>query len=105
MNRNYVYTRREWVDKVDLLRASDRALLGITETHPMFRIGAYTFGGARDLWANDKVSLALGGEATFYSKPAVLDSIYGDHPVSWKLFLRLPPAKMTNHAMHGSNNP
>jgi len=36
------------VDKNELLRVSDRALLGITDDHPSFRIGAYTFGGARD---------------------------------------------------------
>src|SRR5215831_7362685 len=59
--KNYLYTRVELVDKDDLLRASDRALLGITQAHPSFRIGAYTFGGARDLWTNDKVAVAVGG--------------------------------------------
>jgi len=105
LDQNYLYTRLELVDKDDLLRASDRASLGITQSHPSFRIGAYTFGGARDVWANDKVSLALGGEATFYSKPDELDPIYGDHPVSWKLFLRVRPAKMQGHSMAHGNNP
>ena len=94
LDKNYLYTRLELVDKDELLRPSDRALLGITQHHPIFRIGAYTFGGARDIWNTDKVSLAIGGDVTFYSKPAILDRIYGDNPVSWKIFFRLRPAKM-----------
>ena len=47
LDKNYFYTRFELVDKDDLLRAADRLKLGITQTHPSFRIGAYTFGGAR----------------------------------------------------------
>jgi hypothetical protein len=94
LDKNYLYTRLELVDKDDLLRPSDRSLLGITHTHPSFRIGAYTFGGVRDVWNNDKVSTAIGADVTFYSTPAILDRIYGDHPVSWKLFLRIRPAKM-----------
>jgi hypothetical protein len=99
LDRDYVYARLELVDKDDLLRAADRATLGITTEHPSFRIGAYTFGGARDIWNTNKVSLAIGSDLTFYSKPSLLDQIYGDHPVSWKLFLRVRPSKM-NMSMH-----
>jgi len=95
--RNYLYTRLELVDKNELLRATDRALLGITDEHPTFRIGAFTFGGARDIWNTDKASMAIGSDLTFYTKPAVLDQLYGGQPVSWKLFLRLRPAKMAGH--------
>jgi hypothetical protein len=101
LDKNYLYTRLELVDKDDLLRSPDRALLGLTQHHPVFRIGAYTFGGARDIWNTNKVSLAIGGDFTFYSKPSILDRIYGDNPVSWKLFLRLRPAKMD--MSHGPN--
>ncbi len=102
LDKNYLYTRLELVDKDDLLRPSDRALLGIAQHHPVFRIGAFTFGGARDVWNTDKVSLAVGGDVTFYAKPAILDGIYGDKPVSWKVFLRLRPAKM-NMSAHGTH--
>jgi len=101
LDKNYLYTRLELVDKNELLRAADRAQLGISDDHPSFRIGAYTFGGARDVLANQKVSVAIGSDLTFYSKPDVLDQLYGDHPVSWKLFLRLRPGKMDMKAMHG----
>jgi hypothetical protein len=103
LDKNYFYARLELVDKDDLLRALDRARLGITQRHPSFRIGAYTFGGARDVWNGDKLALAVGSDVTFYSKPAALDQIYGNNPVSWKLFFRLRPAKMKME-VHGSHD-
>ena len=104
LDKNYLYTRLELVDKDDLLRPADRALLGITQDHPSFRIGAYTFGGVRDLWNTDKVSFAIGSDLTFYSKPSTLDRIYGTNPVSWKFFFRIRPGKMdmSMHGMHGN---
>lgn len=101
LDKNYLYTRLELVDKDDLLRPADRALLGITDHHPSFRIGGYTFGGVRDIWNTDKVSLAIGSDVTFYSKPAILDQLYGSNPVSWKLFFRIRPGKMNMQSMHG----
>jgi hypothetical protein len=102
LDKNYFYTRLELVDKDDLLRPADRLQLGITQTHPSFRIGAYTFGGVRDVWNTEKVSLAIGSDFTFYSKPSVLDQIYGNNPVSWKLFFRVRPGKM-DMSMHGTH--
>jgi hypothetical protein len=104
LDKNYLYTRLELVDKNELLRASDRALLGIKNDHASFRIGAYTFGGARDVWNTKRLSMAIGSDLTFYSKPAVLDRIYGNNPVSWRLFLRLRPSKMdmSTHGLHGN---
>ena len=107
LDRNYLYTRLELVDKDDLLRPAERARLGIKEEHPSFRIGAYTFGGVRDIWTTKKVSLGIGSDVTFYSKPSVLDQFYGGHPVSWRLFLRIRPSKMEMgqmHGMHGGKN-
>ena len=105
LDKNYLYTRLELVDKDDLLRPADRALLGFTQEHPSFRIGAYTFGALRDVWSSNNVSVGIGSDLTFYSKPAVLDSIYGRNPFSWKLFLRIRPGKMdmSAHVMHGPN--
>lgn len=102
-DKNYVYTRLELTDKNQLLRAADRQLLGITDDHPSFRIGAYTFGGARDFVTNEKMSIAVGSDVTFYSKPAALDQIYGSSPVSWKVFLRFRPGKMNMRSMHGGH--
>jgi len=103
LDKNYLYTRLELVDKNELLRPTDRALLGITDDHPSFRIGAYTFGGARDIWNTKTISLAVGSDLTFYSKPAILDQLYGANPVSWKLFFRIRPGKMDMSDMHGGH--
>ncbi len=103
LDRNYLYTRLELADKNQLLRDDDRAQLGITEHHPSFRIGAYTFGGSREIWNTEKHSLAVGTDVTFYSKPSILDSIYGTNPVSWKIFFRLRPQKMSMSGMHGTH--
>jgi hypothetical protein len=107
LDQNYLYTRMELVDKNELLRASDRALLGITDEHASFRIGAYTFGGARDIFNSEKLSMAIGSDLTFFSKPSVLDPLYGNNPVAWKIFFRLRPGKMemsNMHAPHGNMN-
>jgi len=81
--RNYAYTRLELVDKDELFPEAP--------IHPAFRIGAYTFGGVRDLVQNQRWQLGLGADVTFYSKPTVLDSVYGNSPVSFHVFLRLRP--------------
>ena len=81
--RNYAFSRLELVDKDELfLQAA---------THPAYRIGAYTFGGVRDLIHDGAWQLGLGADVTFYSKPAALDLAYGDRPVSFQIFLRMRP--------------
>jgi hypothetical protein len=103
LERNYLYTRLELTDKNSILRDADRISLGISAHHPSFRIGAYTFGGARDIWNTEKTSLAIGTDLTFYSKPSILDPIYGSNPVSWKAFLRVRPGPMNMSSMHGTH--
>jgi len=83
--RNYVFSRLELVDKDELF---PQAVL-----HPVYRIGAYTFGGERDLVHNGAWQLGLGSDVTFYSKPAVLDASYGTRPVSFQIFLRARPGR------------
>jgi len=81
--RNYAFSRMEMVDKDELF--PNNPLL------PSFRIGAYTFGGARDLVQDRFYQLALGADLTFYSKTPALDSAYGKNPVSFQIFLRVRP--------------
>ena len=83
--RNYLFTRMELVDKDELFPES--------LFQPSYRIGAYTFGGDRDLIANRAWQLALGADVSFYSKPSALDASYGNHPVSFQIFLRMRPGK------------
>jgi hypothetical protein len=99
LDRNYAYTRLELVDRVDILREEDLRRLGFDgHAHPQFRVGAYTFGYVRDLYKGDSFKLGLGGDTTFYSTPELLDSVYGRHPVSYKIFLRV---RLGGHAGAG----
>ncbi|HLL16299.1 MAG TPA: hypothetical protein VK388_14635 [Pyrinomonadaceae bacterium] len=106
LDRNYLYTRLELVDKSELLRHSELHTLGFDhDAHPQFRIGAYTLGYVRDVWNTDKMSVGVGGDFTFYSKPAILDPVYGSSPKSYKFFIRFRPGrmKMDGHASHGKD--
>lgn len=87
--RNYAFSRMELVDKDELF--PDNPLL------PSFRIGAYTFGGARDLVQSRLGQLVLGADLMFYTKPATLNSAYGRNPISFQFFLRVRPA-LSHHA-------
>ncbi len=89
--RNYAYTRLELVDKDELFPQAP--------IRPSYRIGAYTFGGVRDILQNQHWQLGLGADVTFYSKPAVLDPAYGNNPVSLHIFVRVRPGMM-GHVMH-----
>jgi len=50
---------------------------------------------ARDLWTTRKLAVAIGGSLTLYSKPTVLDVVYGEHPTSYRFFLRLRLGQMS----------
>ena len=63
------------------------------EETPIGRVQAYTFGYERELpiglrWLN----LGLGVQATTYGLPAQLKTIYGNHPATMTVFLRLRPS-------------
>ena len=88
--RNYVFSRLELVDKDELFPQNP---LG-----PCYRVGAYTFGGARDLIQNRLWQLALGADLTLYTKPAALNSSYGSYPVSFQVFLRARPGLNDHHS-------
>lgn len=90
LRRNYAFTRMELVDKDELFPQA--------AVQPVYRIGAFTFGGVRDLIQNRVWQLGLGADMTIYSKPAALNTAYGNFPVSFQIFLRMRPAlKRHNH--------
>jgi hypothetical protein len=91
LRRDYLFTRMELVDKNELFPPAEQ---------PSYRIGAYTFGGTRDLVHNRAWQLGLGGDVTVYSKPAVLDAAYGNYPVSFQIFLRVRPGLRVNGHGH-----
>ena len=90
--RNYAFTRLELVDKDELFPQAP-----VIST---YRIGAYTFGGVRDLISNHTWQMGLGGDLTLYSKPDSLNASYGNRPVSFQVFLRFRPARASEHHSH-----
>lgn len=91
LRRDYAFTRMELVDKDELFPQAS--------VHPAYRIGAYTFGGLRDLVQHRAWQMGLGADVTWYSKPSVLDAVYGVNPVSFQIFLRFRPGLEKEH-MH-----
>jgi hypothetical protein len=83
LRRDYAFTRLELVDKDELFPQAAE--------HPAYRVGAYTFGGVRDLVQNRAWQLGLGADVTVYSKPSALNAAYGSQPVSFQIFLRMRP--------------
>lgn len=109
LDKNYLYTRMELVDKQGLLEENIFGRPGLDEFHPIgngfefcdrfeqsFRVGAFTFGGVRDIVADSKLRVGIGADATFYHVPTGLKPIYGSSPTSFHFFLRIRPGKM-NH--------
>jgi hypothetical protein len=92
LRRDYAFTRLELVDKDELFPQA--------AVHPAYRIGAYTFGGGRDLVQNRAWQFGLGADVTVYSKAAALDAAYGNHPVSFQIFLRLRPGIQASGHQH-----
>jgi hypothetical protein len=90
--RDYAFSRLELVDKDELFPQ--------TTLVKTYRIGAYTFGGVRDLISNRTWQMGLGADVTVYSKPAALNAAYGDRPISFQIFLRFRPAKASGHHSH-----
>ncbi len=90
--KNYAFTRVELVDKDELFPEG-----GGPSGYDSFRIGAYTFGGVRDIVQNEHWQVGLGADFSVYSKPSVLNAYYGEHPLGVRVFLRIRPGKM----MHG----
>src|SRR5450755_3929927 len=92
LEKNYAFTRLELVDKDELFPQAAE--------HPAYRFGAYTFGGVRDLIHDHAWHLGLGTDVTLYSKPAALDTAYGQHPVSFQIFLRARSGRAQGHHSH-----
>ncbi len=95
--RNYAFSRLELVDKDELF---PNVTPHPSSPQPSYRIGAYTFGGERDLVHDRAWQLGLGADLTIYSKPDALNTAYGNYPVSFQVFLRMRPGQAQMHHMH-----
>jgi hypothetical protein len=56
-------------------------------------VGAFTFGGVRDLRPQGRFEVGLGADVTFYAVPDILQATHGSRPISFQVFVRVrPPA-------------
>jgi mono/diheme cytochrome c family protein len=107
IDKNYLFSRIELVDKQGLLEENIFGRQGLDRVHSIgdafeigdrfeqfFRVGAFTFGGVRDLVANPKLRLGIGADVTLYHVPEGLRKIYESHPTSFQVFLRIRPGKI-----------
>jgi mono/diheme cytochrome c family protein len=114
-DKNYLFTRLELGDKIGLLQENVFGRRGLIDDHhhdemdgndtgeddhllaeQWNRVGAFTFGGVRDLVATPKLRFGVGAAVTFYHVADNLKSLYGSSPTSLQIFLRLRPGKL-NH--------
>ncbi|MEW6127316.1 MAG: c-type cytochrome [Acidobacteriota bacterium] len=114
LDKNYLFTRLELADKNGLLQdnifgrpglVSAKNLDDIEQGHldPLdelrerwFRVGAFTFGGVRDVFASSKLRVGIGANLTLYHVPDGLKPIYGSSPKSYQIFVRFRPGKMSH---------
>lgn len=88
LQRLAVYTRYEWVQKSSEELALDENTYG---EHTLFDIHALTLGAHYDLFHMGRIRVAGGGQLTGYAADHRLDALYGRHPLSGELFLRIYP--------------
>jgi hypothetical protein len=94
---NHLWTRLENADRnTELLLGKQPDPAGFQEQF-LARVQAYSFGYDHDFHLLPKVSTALGGQVTFYSKPDSLTPMYGQHPAGAILFVRIRPAGGAHH--------
>lgn len=92
LNRNWVWTRIENVDRDRTLLVGETAAALQVEEDPIGRVQAYTFGYERDLPVPPTfLNIGLGFQATMYGLPPQLKSVYGDRPAGFSVFLHIRP--------------
>ena len=89
LEKNSIWTRIENVDRTNELLTGE-SLLPPSFTERYFtRVQAYTAGYDRDIGHLSHLSTAVGAQLTWYGVPAVLQPVYGSHPLGVIAFLRL----------------
>ena len=99
VNRNWLWTRIENVDRDRTLLIGERVAALHVEEEPIGRVQAYTFGYERDVPIGPSfLNVGLGSQVTMYGLPPQLKPIYGNHPAAISVFLHLrPTANLAGH--------
>jgi hypothetical protein len=99
LGKNFLFARVERVDR-DLyeLRAKRQRPDGVA--HVRTHVDAGMLGAVRELGLLKELETGLGGAVTLYRFDSSLDDVYGRHPVSAQLFLRVRFGSHAGHAGH-----
>jgi len=89
--RNYVWTRIENAGRSNELLIGENPLPPGFREAPIGHVQAYTFGYDHDFDVIPHLASAIGAQFTTYGVPDVLKPIYGSHPLSVAIFIRLRP--------------
>lgn len=88
---NYAWTRVENAGRSNELQNGTAPLPANFQEQPIGHIQAYTVGYVHDMNLIPQVRSAIGAQVTTYGVADALKAIYGSHPVSVSVFVRLRP--------------
>ncbi len=94
VDRLAIYGRFENIEK-----SASELLLDQFEEHDLFKINALTLGLNYTIIRQWNMNFALGAQGSMYSADERLDPIYGDHPKSLEVYLRISPTLMSMNNM------
>jgi hypothetical protein len=89
--RNYTWTRVENADRSNLLILGENPLPPGFVEKPIGHVQAYSLGYDRDFDLIPDLASAIGAQFTTYGVPDILQPVYGSHPLSIAVFVRLRP--------------
>jgi hypothetical protein len=93
----YVIRRLSFYSRYELVQKSVEELdldAHEFEHDALFNVNALSLGASYDLVASESLRIAIGGQGTYHAADARLDFLYGKHPVSAQVFLRIYPPRM-----------
>jgi hypothetical protein len=85
-NKLELYSRYEWVQKSTEELNLDENIYG---KNSVFAINTLTAGLCYDVFKLGELSIAGGGQLTFYHADERLDDLYGKNPMAFEVYLRL----------------
>jgi hypothetical protein len=83
-NRDSLFARFENVDKDELIGVPAGS----------YKVSKLLLGDVHNFQVKDGFEYGLGGYVGLYSFPKALDTFYGNHPMTWGVYLRIRPGRM-----------
>jgi hypothetical protein len=96
----YIWGRIENVDRTNELLLNGQPEPPGFQERFLARVQAYTAGYDHEFHFIPGMAMAVGGQVTFYGKPAFLTPVYGQHPVGAVVFMRFRPNGNTHAHSH-----